>query len=146
MRKTARPAFTVVGTLLLVMAMALPASAKIEFHRIVYDPPGADTGSNSHLNQEIVVLHNTGSRTRRIGNWRIHDLAGTGTRCRTGFGSVLTGTSACTAEAATTATTGTGEAAGTSGTTPVTARRSRNAVGTVIDRCAYAGGGSVKNC
>ena len=65
-----------VGALLLVIAMALPASAKIEFHRIAYNPSGSDTGTNSHLNQEFVVLHNTGSRARRIGNWRIRDLAG----------------------------------------------------------------------
>ena len=76
MRSTVRRAFTVVGALLLVMAMALPASAKIEFHRIVYNPSGSDTGTNWHLNREFVVLHNTGSRTRRIGNWRIRDLTG----------------------------------------------------------------------
>jgi len=96
MRRTARRAFTLVGALLLVMAMALPASAKIEFHRIVYDPSGVDTGSNSHLNRESVVLHNTaqgpdGSATGGSATW-----PGTCTRCRTGFGSVLTGTSACT--------------------------------------------------
>ena len=62
MCRTVRRAFTVVGALLLVMAMALPASAKIEFHRIVYNPSGSDTGTNSHLNREFVVLHNTGSR------------------------------------------------------------------------------------
>ena len=41
----------------------------------MYKPSG-DTGTNSHLNREFVVLHNTGSRARRIGNWRIRDLAG----------------------------------------------------------------------
>lgn len=70
-----RRAFVVVGALIMVMAMAFPASATIEIHRIVYDPSGSDTGANSHLNKEKVVLKNTGAKARKIGGWKIRDRA-----------------------------------------------------------------------
>lgn len=47
-----------------------------KIHRIVYNPPGSDTGANWHLNKEKVVLHNTGARRRNIGGWKIRDIAG----------------------------------------------------------------------
>lgn len=63
----------VVSTMLLLMGLAPVASAKIEIHRIAFDPPGTDTGTNWHLNKEMIVLHNTGPVDRNLSNWLIRD-------------------------------------------------------------------------
>lgn len=41
--------------------------------KIYFDPPGADTGSNSSLNDEWIRLKNTGTRARSLTHWRVHD-------------------------------------------------------------------------
>lgn len=58
--------------------LALPASAlaAIKIDRIRYDPPGSDTGSNAHLNEEYIVITNTGNSRVNIGAWSIRDVAG----------------------------------------------------------------------
>lgn len=57
----------------LVLAPAGPASAAIRIKRIQFDPPGRDTGTNSHLNREYVLLKNIGKRAKSITGWRIFD-------------------------------------------------------------------------
>jgi len=61
--------------LVLVLVMALPAgaAAAIRFKRILYNPAGSDTGSNSHLNQEWVLINNTGNRNRDLDGWVLTD-------------------------------------------------------------------------
>jgi hypothetical protein len=49
-RRSHRLVGVILGVLLL-MGLAPAASAKIEIYRIVYDPPGKDTGTNWHLNR-----------------------------------------------------------------------------------------------
>ena len=61
------------------------ASAKIEIYRIAYDPSGPDTGTNRHLNREMIVLRNTGSTDRNLGNWLVRDLANWRYRLPAGF-------------------------------------------------------------
>ena len=60
----------------LTMALAAPAAAAIRISKIRYDPPGTDTGTNSHLNKEFVVITNTGSRAVRLEGWVLKDRAG----------------------------------------------------------------------
>lgn len=148
MRTTAaRRVVTVIGALVLTMAMALPASAKVEIHRVVYDPPGADTRANSQLNKEMVVLRNTGAKTRRLGNWLIRDAAGHRYKLPAGF---QLGPNRYVR-----VHTGKGTSHGNdlfwnSGWYVWNNNGDRatlkNAAGKVIDRCRYRGGGSAVNC
>ncbi len=63
-----------------------PAPApKIEFYRIVYNPPGKDTRKNAHLNKEMIVLHNFGGKGRKISNWIVRDRAGNRYKIPQGF-------------------------------------------------------------
>ena len=52
---------------------AAPAFGAIELTRINYNPAGRDTGTRAHLNKEVVVVTNTGSRSRSLDGWRLHD-------------------------------------------------------------------------
>jgi hypothetical protein len=60
-------------TACIVAAVAAPAtgSAAIEIARIRYNPPGADSGSNRHLNHEFIVIRNTGQHREALTHWRI---------------------------------------------------------------------------
>jgi hypothetical protein len=69
----------------MLVALAGPASAAIRIDRIRYDAPGTDTGTNAHLNEERVVLINTGDSARDIGRWTVRDLAGHVYRIPYGF-------------------------------------------------------------
>jgi hypothetical protein len=66
-------ALAVVGVLLIGSASA--ASAAIKISKIQYDSPGTDDGSNSSLNQEFVVLKNTGNRRVSLEGWVLKDVA-----------------------------------------------------------------------
>ncbi len=55
------------------LLVATPASAKVEIKEIAFNPKGADDGSNRHLNKEYVFLKNTGSRTKDLSGWKLHD-------------------------------------------------------------------------
>jgi hypothetical protein len=48
----------------------------VQFTKIVYNSPGADTGSNTSLNGEYVRLTNKAKRTIDLGNWTVRDAAG----------------------------------------------------------------------
>jgi P pilus assembly chaperone PapD len=66
---------TMLTSVIMLVALAGPAGAAIRIDRIRYDAPGTDTGANAHLNEERVVLVNTGDTARNIGGWTIRDLA-----------------------------------------------------------------------
>lgn len=55
------------------LLVVTPASAKVEIKEIAFNPKGADDGSNRHLNKEYVFLKNTGSRTKDLSGWKLHD-------------------------------------------------------------------------
>jgi Lamin Tail Domain len=67
-----RPRLVLVGVLVLAM-LAIPATASgaIRIARIRYNPPGADSGSNTHLNHEFVVIRNTGDRRVILTGWKL---------------------------------------------------------------------------
>ncbi len=62
---------SVVGAI--VLTAAAPGFAAIEIVRINFDPAGRDTGTNAHLNEEVIVIKNTGSRGRSVHGWKLHD-------------------------------------------------------------------------
>ena len=57
--------------------IALPANAAsaIQFRKIQYDPSGSDVRTNYQLNREYVTITNTGTTTRTLTGWTVHDLA-----------------------------------------------------------------------
>jgi hypothetical protein len=61
---------------IVVGLLAAPASAAIRITKIYFDSPGKDTGTNQSLNEEFLVVKNTGTRTRRLGGWRLRDADG----------------------------------------------------------------------
>jgi Lamin Tail Domain len=65
----------IVFVLGLVALLAMPSTglAAIKIKRINFDPAGSDTGNNSHLNKEYVVISNTGNSGRQLRRWRLFD-------------------------------------------------------------------------
>lgn len=59
--------------LMLAAAAAAPVSAAIKVTRINFDPAGRDTGTNTHLNKEWIILKNSGPRAKQLGGWKVHD-------------------------------------------------------------------------
>ncbi len=60
-------------------AAAAPSPAEAERGRVFidfvrYDPAGTDTGSNAHLNKEIVVIKNSTSKRRTLTGWTLRDM------------------------------------------------------------------------
>jgi hypothetical protein len=76
---------TLLISAVMLVAVAGPASAAIRIERIRYDAPGTDTRANAQINQERIVLINTGDTVRSIGGWRVRDLAGWTYRIPDGF-------------------------------------------------------------
>jgi hypothetical protein len=58
-----------------VSVTAVPASAKggIQITQITYDPSGPDTGTNRHLNREVLVIRNNGSKVKSLSGWTLRD-------------------------------------------------------------------------
>src|SRR6478752_1082292 len=54
-------------------AQALPA---IMIYKVQYDSPGSDTGSNTSLNAEYVVIKNTTRSNRVLTGWTLRDKTG----------------------------------------------------------------------
>jgi hypothetical protein len=65
------------ATAVLGVANPLPAAATptLAFTAIQYDPPGPDTHTNAHLNQEYVLVRNSSTRAMSLAGWRIRDAA-----------------------------------------------------------------------
>ncbi len=76
-RTTAAVAGIVIGLLGPVTAateaQALPP---VMIYKVQYDSPGSDTGSNSSLNAEYVVLKNTTRSNRVLTGWTLRDKTG----------------------------------------------------------------------
>ena len=49
---------------MLTLGLPPPASAAIRITKIYFDSPGADTGSNTSLNAEYVVIKEHGNATQ----------------------------------------------------------------------------------
>lgn len=45
----------------------------VEINKLAFNPPGPDTGRDSSLNQEVIVLKNLTGRTKVMDGWRIVD-------------------------------------------------------------------------
>ena len=71
-----RLALAVVVGLIASMMFAGAAVARIRIQKIVYDPAGPDYTSQEQLNDEIVVIHNTGNRARNLRRWKLVDTDG----------------------------------------------------------------------
>lgn len=73
---------TIAATAMAVMTASVVAAAPAQaaggvvLYRVVYNSPGADTGSNRSINGEYVVLKNTSSTTRTITGWTLRDRSG----------------------------------------------------------------------
>ena len=57
----------------MLLVAAAPANAAIRIKKIAFNPAGADSGTNRHLNQEWIIIKNSGDQTRRVDGWKIHD-------------------------------------------------------------------------
>lgn len=60
-------------TVLLVIAVPSQALAAIRLKKIAFNPSGADTGTNNHVNKEWVLIKNTGSSSKNLDRWKIKD-------------------------------------------------------------------------
>jgi Lamin Tail Domain len=81
MRKLMRVGAALAGIVMalgLVVMSVSPAQAanRMQIHKIYYNSPGKDTGSNTSLNAEWVELQNTSGSKISLKGWRLHD-AGT---------------------------------------------------------------------
>lgn len=61
---------------LLLVAAASPALGAIRLKKIAFDPPGKDTGTNTHLNKEWILIKNTGSASKNLSQWKLKDKGG----------------------------------------------------------------------
>lgn len=147
--------FVMTGTLALAMALglvmtsgsaALAAGHRIKIYEIYYNSPGPDNGSNRSLNHEWVKLHNTSGHRITLTGWTLRDRQGHVYKF---------GTYKIKAHGYVTIHTGKGT---NTQTDRYWGRRwyvwnntgdratLKDGSGTVIDRCAYSGGGSRVFC
>ena len=126
------------------LILATSASAAVSIRKIYYNPPGTDT--TAKLNEEFISLKNTGARSKAITGWRIRDASGHAYK----FGTYkLCG--GCTVKVHTGHGTNTrrdrywGSGSYIWNNTGDTATL-RNAAGSKIDSCHYAGGDTYKLC
>jgi Lamin Tail Domain len=62
--------------LVLGLGSPAPASARgdgVKFLRIRFDPPGADNGSNTSLNNEVVIIANKSPAIANLTGWTLRD-------------------------------------------------------------------------
>ena len=130
----------------LTLGFAVPANAAIQISKIQYDSPGTDDGSNSSLNQEYVVIENTGSSAVRLDGWVLKDRAGH----RYVFGSFR-----LRAARSVTIHTGTGnddrndlyqDSGAYIWNNDGDTAKLKDDTGDTVDTCRYAGGGTAVTC
>jgi lamin tail-like protein len=68
-------AFLVVAASVLTAVQA-NAAATVYIYKVYFDSPGSDTGSNSSLNAEYVVIKNGDNVSHSISGWTVRDRAG----------------------------------------------------------------------
>jgi hypothetical protein len=61
---------------LLVVTPAQAAAATVYIYKVYYNSPGSDTGSNSSLNAEYVVIKNGDDVSHSVSGWTVRDAAG----------------------------------------------------------------------
>jgi P pilus assembly chaperone PapD len=59
-----------------VLLSATTAAAAVQISRIQYDPPGNDSGSNTSLNREFIVIENDGTSRVTLTGWTLRDASG----------------------------------------------------------------------
>ena len=59
-----------------LLAVPADAASAVQIHRVYYNSPGTDTGSNASLNGEWVQLFNTSSTSRQLRNYTLKDRSG----------------------------------------------------------------------
>lgn len=133
-------------TALFVTAVPAQALAAVRLVKVQYDSPGSDSGSNSSLNAEYVVIKNTGNKARTLTGWTLRDTSSHvykfGTyKLRAGY----------------TVTIHTGKGTNTAAhrywgkgwyvwNNDGDKATLKNRAGSVIDRCSWSGGGTSTSC
>jgi Lamin Tail Domain len=139
---------SITASLIAASLVLIPATAmaRVKITRAYYDSPGSDTGSNSSLNAEYIVIKNTGDRAKRLRGWVLKDTASHDYR----FGTFRLG-----AGNAVRVHTGSGNSDrndrywgsgayvwNNDGDTAILKKRN----GTTADRCSWNGGSRYKDC
>ncbi len=72
-----RPALIAGVTVASVLGLSAPAHAVpvLKVSKVYYDSPGSDTGSNTSLNGEYVVIKNTTGTARYLTSWTVTDAS-----------------------------------------------------------------------
>ena len=138
--------FVFVMVAALTLGIAAPAAAAIKIIKIQYDSPGTDDGSNSSLNQEYVVIKNTGNRAVSLEDWLLKDVANHrytfgSFRLRAG-GSVKIHTGSGNDDRNDLYQGSGGYIWNNDGDTATL----NDDAGHRVDRCSYSGGGTAENC
>jgi hypothetical protein len=60
----------------LIASPAQAAPATVYIYKVYYNSPGSDTGSNSSLNAEYVVIRNGDDVSHSVSGWTVRDAAG----------------------------------------------------------------------
>jgi hypothetical protein len=142
-----RRTIATLASVAVVLAGSASASAAIKITEIEFNPPGPDTGTNAHINEEYIMFTNTGNTTVMLNHWTVRDADGnvfrfgpddripahTDLMIHTGRGS----------EALLHKYWGLRRYLWDNRGDRATLRR---ADGSVADRCSYSGGGSIVTC
>lgn len=64
------------GSIALLLAGSASASAAVKIKEIEFNPPGPDTATNAHLNEEYIMFTNTGNTTVMLNHWTVRDAGG----------------------------------------------------------------------
>ena len=139
-----------VGAALCLTAVQANAASTVYIYKVYFDSPGSDTGSNSSLNAEYVVIRNGDNVSHTVSGWTVRDAAGHVYK----FGTLRLG-----AGKQAIIHTGDGTKYTTSASTHLYWGREwyvwnnngdkvilRRADGSLKDTCTYSGDGSVKYC
>jgi len=74
--RSVRRTVVAIGSIAMVLVGSVSASAAIKIKEIEFNPPGPDTGTNAHLNEEYVMFTNTGGTTVMLNRWTVRDADG----------------------------------------------------------------------
>ena len=74
--RSLRTTVIALGTIAVLLASSASASAAIKISEIEFNPPGPDTGTNAHLNEEYIMFTNTGNTTVMLNDWTVRDADG----------------------------------------------------------------------
>jgi hypothetical protein len=64
------------GASILIATPAHAEPATVYIYKVYFDSPGSDTGSNSSLNAEYVVIPNGDNVSHSVSGWTVRDAAG----------------------------------------------------------------------